>query len=403
MAAVRRRTGSGAVVALVIFIVVAFIAIGLSLWLYQQLSITRNAVAENQVQFQDRVHAVYRENSWAMPETEADENRFRYHEGAYDKVAIKLREAADYEDLKIVLGWEHPSSVQAALDASVVQRELDNTYSTMEGLLKHYENTYVTLTERVEELEGTVESQAKTINEKSEELARIQNEWGEKYNAAVKEHGGAQGDLRQRYLDLEKKYNGIDAALEKFKGDYDTDKAAWKEEFERLELESTNWQRQYEELLVEAQTPKKGDKGFKAEGKVLEVEPLRELVVLAGGEDEGRKKNAKFVVYTKSLSGDRSVKGEVLVSDVYETTALATILTQDERIIAGDLFVAKAAWDELQAGPKEETAGVAPEQPAEAQEAGGEEAGAEEGGAAEEEEGGFGEEEEEEGTTFDGF
>ena len=41
MVALRRSTGSGIVVALIIFIVLAFVAIGASLWLYQQLSITK--------------------------------------------------------------------------------------------------------------------------------------------------------------------------------------------------------------------------------------------------------------------------------------------------------------------------------------------------------------------------
>jgi len=165
------------VVALVIFIVLTFVGIGAAIWLYQQYSILQRAVAANQQAFEQQAASVFQREGWDLSHEVGAEYGFKYDEQAYAQVAQKLNQAAEYEALLALLGWESTNEVQSALDVSPVQDERpDERYSSIAALLGFYEQQYELLTERVRELDAEVAAKQQLIDDKTAALTRTQNE-----------------------------------------------------------------------------------------------------------------------------------------------------------------------------------------------------------------------------------
>jgi hypothetical protein len=55
-----------------------------------------------------------------------------------------------------------------------------------------------------------------------------------------------------------------------------------------------------------------------------------------------------LVIYRKSPDGKITIKGRATISKVYDTTSMALIASQDERLAEGDLFTTETQWGYLQ-------------------------------------------------------
>ncbi len=342
MATARGRSGSGVAVALVIFIVLTLVGIGAAIWFLQQYSILKKAVAANQKAFQTSVASVFQERDWDITRQVGAEYGFEYDEKAYDDVAGQLKAAIENEKLMPVLGWENLSAVQSALDLSPVQEEAD-AYATMQGLLGFYEGEYKRLTERTSELENAVRHGRELIADKTAKLTEVQERLGRELNEAEAKHTAALADLTKQFDEMKAMYEQARNEVREWQGNYDAAQGKWEAAAAELRKEADGWKELYDKITGGEEIGKK----MVAAGKVLGIAPGYDFVMLEGGEDRGLKKNDKFVVYSEFAAGVQTRKGEVHVSNVYRTTALATVFNQKEQILDADLFVSVATWEKF--------------------------------------------------------
>jgi len=332
------------VVALVIFIVLTFVGIGAAIWLYQQYSILQRAVAANQQAFEQQAASVFQREGWDLSHEVGAEYGFKYDEQAYAQVAQKLNQAAEYEALLALLGWESTNEVQSALDVSPVQDERpDERYSSIAALLGFYEQQYELLTERVRELDAEVAAKQQLIDDKTAALTRTQNELRAEINELDAAYKAALAEHRKQFNDMQDMYEQARALVRECRDNYDRAREQWEASAADLRKEAEAWRNEY----LRVTRGEAAGETMTAAGKVLDVEPIHEFAILEGGNDVGREVNQRFVVYSELVSGLRTRKAEVRITEVRNTTSLGVLFNQKEQVLEGDSFVSKEVWDQF--------------------------------------------------------
>ena len=344
MAAARRSSGSGIVVALVIFIVLAFIGIGAGIYLFQQYAILKQAVMANQRSFEGNVGSVFKRQLWDLTREIGAEYGFEYDEKAHQDVAGKLALAADQEAMVPLVGWKNSGEVRSALQLSPVQTEQPEAYSTVAGLLSFYEQEYKALTDRARNLQQQVANQQQIIDDKAAELAKVQNGLEQQINQATTDYKNALAQHRKDFNDMKQMYEQARGEVKQGREDYDKAQQRWETILAEVRKEADGWKELYQKVVGGGKIE---EARLTAAGKVLEVEPIHEFAVLEGGEDTGRTTNQKFTVYSEAPGGVRTRKGEVHISKVEKTTSLATIFNQKQQILRGDMFVSNEVWEKF--------------------------------------------------------
>lgn len=341
MAAAKRSSGKGTVIALVVFIVLAFAGIGVSIWLYQQNTIIRQAAATNQGYFRREVGALFDEQNWTLDERVDSPYGFRYGEDAYRQVEQRLQDAAMLEKMRPELGWDTYEPLHEAVVNSPAQQDATHKYDDLRGLFGHYEERYQSLNDRVAKLSRDLQTTKNQLDDKTKAMDAMQKRLEKEKNQAIAEHKEAIGNLREQYNEMQQMYQETRRKLQDWQKKFDQAQKDWEQKLNKAQSEVGQWKQAYRQAT---RGPEK-IKELKADGEVLSVEPRRELVVLAGGEDTGRKRNQTFVVYTRTPAGARKKKGTVVSNNVYETTTLATVRLQHAQLLEGDLFVPREVWN----------------------------------------------------------
>ncbi len=350
MAAVRRSSGSGVVVALVIFVVLAFVGIGSALFFYQQFRMHKEAIDTDQLVFSDIVGREFAANGWHLSEQSPTELGVKYTQESYTDVKAKLAVAAEYEKEALpFLGWESLEGMRSALAESPVQKKAEEegeaTFHMLRPLLKSYEDSYIQfladiagLETRNDDLAQRLDEAKKSLAETEQRLQRQLTDATEKFERDLSEQRTVNNDLQTRHD--RQRQEAVD-----WRAKYQQEVNERKRDVVQLQDQLAALQKRYAELV---RGPGEADK-LVPEGKVIEVRSDYRFVLIQGGKDRGMSQSDRLVVYTLTPDGRGRKKGEILVGAVYEHTSLATIVGEErgEYVLEGDSFVSLQRWDWL--------------------------------------------------------
>jgi len=343
MAAVRRGSESGMVVALVVLVVLAVVGIGGAVWSYRLLMIERNNVRTNQAAFADSIGKQFKDNAWALPTQSPPQLGVSYTDQSYTAVAQKLAEAGEYEKaVKPMLGWESVDGMKAAMAESPAQKEGTGTYATMRALLGYYENAYGQLSTEVGDLRTRNAALTADLDAARKDFVSRVEALNKKVNDDIENINAALTKAQQDYKDMSDREAKGRQDVAGWTQKYQQEAQARHDDVASLQDEAAKWRKQYEDLIA----PPEGREQLVAHGKVMGVWPNYEFVMIEGGGKEGVKQNDVQIVYNILPDGAVQVKGVILVGKVNEHTALATITKEDHYIVEGDLFVSQARWDQ---------------------------------------------------------
>ena len=265
----------------------------------------------------------------------------------------KLEDAATYEEVTPVTGWEIAENAKSALDGSPLQADLQPRSNTLRELLERYESEYTRLIEREtalsaenRDLTGKLFAQKEDF---TRELDRITNE----FTLATQRGADAVAEAAVRHDQLRREI--AENRDEKLQAQEELDglRRAWGAERGRLDKEVAYWRARYFDWIGHAE-----EAGLKPDGELLAVDRGYEIVTLAGGEDAGRQPNTKYVVYSVSPAGGISIRGRVVINRVLPLTSIAAILGKVAPMMTGDQFVAEPVWDRFHAPPPHEATPV---------------------------------------------
>ncbi|KPK62066.1 MAG: hypothetical protein AMK73_06840 [Planctomycetes bacterium SM23_32] len=349
MAAAKRSSGSGIVVALVIFALLAVVGLGFAIWFYQQLSLARAAIVADQAAFKNSVAAEFAANGWKLTTQTPSDLGVSYAAESYSDVTQKLKEAAEYEKVTLpLLGWESLEGIQTAMAESPLQRQAEQagepTYSALRPLLTQYEQSYERLSDEVADLRQRNDRLAADLD--AANITRVQNE--QKLRAdltkAQNEFRDGLNKLNADYRDMEARHERQRQEAADWQRKHQQEVQARRRDVADLKAEAENWREKYEKAVA-GPGPREV---LTAEGEVIEVWPDYDFVMIQGGSDRDRKANETYVVYTVTPDGQSKEKGRILVGQVHDHTSLATIAQEDGYIVEGDLFVSVERWDQFQ-------------------------------------------------------
>ena len=348
MAAVRRSSDSGVIVALVIFLILAVVCLAGAIWSYQQFSQAQAAIADGQGKFSATVEQAFKDSGWALSTT----NRafgVRYGQEAYEEVAQKVRLAAEYENAaKGVLGWDSVEGMQASLADAAIQKQAaaegTAAYSTISALLSGYDDAYQNLTRRVAELSRERDALSTQLQDANAKSVAEQRRLGSNYTAKISEFQQTLDGLRAANQDLEKRVAQHRQEAVAWQQKYQDEVDARRTGETELQAQAAAWRQKYEDAVA---PPGKG-KRLKPDGEVLEVNSQYAFAVIEGGEDRGYSQDEKFVVFKTLPDGQNVRKGTVLIGQVKSHTSVVTVL--DERggyIVVGDSVVSLERWKQF--------------------------------------------------------
>jgi len=346
MAAVRRSSGSGVIVALVVFVVLTFVGIGCAIWFLQQFKMARQAIATNQSAFEEVVGSVFVDKGWQLTKTTPTEQGFTFNQESYSDVAAKLAEAAEYEqEVLPLLGWQSLDGIKSAMAESPAQTAAEErgepTYHELRLLLSYYEESYTRLNREVADLRSRNDDLSKRLEETKESLVQTEQRLQGRLSEATQKFESDLNQLRSDYNDLVTRHNRQREEATDWRGKYQEEVNARKTQVTSLQDRIATLQKRVEDLLAGPE----GLDRLRAQGQVIEVRSDYDFVLIEGGRDRGIEENDRFIVYSVMPDGRGRKKGELLVGQVYEHTALATIAREDEYIVVGDPFVSLQRWD----------------------------------------------------------
>lgn len=338
MANSTRGSGTTMIVTLVIFIVLAIVGIGTSIWLFQQVSISKQATLANQNAFETQIVSLFDEQDWDITHQNRSEYGIKYNEDSYKDVAEKLQKAADLETMSEDLGWEQPGEGKRALE----QNQPPNTkLSTVKALLEHYSKELPALNRKIDELNSELEHSQNLLADRRRELSELQKKLTEEKEDILKTHTDSLAKLNSQYDEMQKLYQEARAELKDCQDRLDEARKQWEQEKTQLKAEAANWHKLY-------QQEKYGqveDVELQPEGKILSVDLEYDFVIVEGGKDMDRKPDTMLVIYRESPDGKITTKGRATISKVYDTTSMALIASQEERLAENDLFVTEIQWE----------------------------------------------------------
>lgn len=338
MANSSRGSGTTMIVALAILIVLTIVGIGTSIWFFQQMSISKRATLTNQNAFETQIVSFFDEHEWDITHQTRSEYGIKYNEDSYKDVAEKLQKAADLETMSEGLGWKQPGEVERALQ----QNQPPNTnLSTVKALLEYYSRELPKLNSEVEDLNNKLKHSQDLLADRRRELSELQKKFTEEKEDILKRHTESLAKLNSQYEEMVKLYQEARAELKSCQDRLDEARKQWEQERAQLKAEAANWRKLYEEEKY----GQVKDVELRPEGKILSVDLEYNFVVVEGGKDMDRRPNTMLVIYRKSPDGKITIKGRATISKVYDTTSMALIASQDERLAEGDLFTTETQWD----------------------------------------------------------
>lgn len=336
------------IIALVIFIVLALAGIGTSIWLYQQKAILQRAIVANQNTFKNEIGSVFKKEDWDLTKRVDAAFGITYGRQAFGDIKSKLSDAALLEEVRPLIGWDSPNSIEDRLSNSPAQQDQAEKYKTIRGLLGFYEEEYQRLNQRAEELSVQLETTQEKLASKSKSMNEMQNRLMQDKTEAIQKFRKKAADLRKRYKGMQGQYDNAQSTIKQWKNKFDKAQSRWNTKFQKLKKKARDWKKLYKQATAEDKVVKE----LRPAGSVLDVEPRYEFVVIEGGQKAGRQKGQDIVLYTRSPDGVRSVKGTAVINNVYDTTSLATITTQSAEVMQGDFFVPQTTWEQHQEGQK---------------------------------------------------
>ncbi|MGD2175734.1 MAG: hypothetical protein PVJ27_10060 [Candidatus Brocadiaceae bacterium] len=351
MAAVRRTSESGIVVALVVFVILAFAGVGCGIWFYQQLSLAKQTIAATQDSFESTVHAVFRENNWELPTQEPPELGVVYAAESFERTAAKVREAAEFENVVMpTLGWESVAGMQQALQSSTAQKELEAqgeaTFNQFSGLLEFYERRYDSLNSTVAELRSKNGDLTERLESTKADLVKTQEEMGEKLNQATENFKSELGTLRSDYNELLAQYEEQQKTAMEWQQKYQDELNQRRQQVSELKDQVETWETRY---WNEVRGPAE-EELLQPLGKVISVDTENDFVYIEGGADLGFREKEVYVVFGRTPGGEDRRKGVITISEVRDSVSRASVTQEEEFIVEGDYFVSFELWDRFHGG-----------------------------------------------------
>jgi archaellum component FlaC len=334
---------------LAVFVVLFFIALGAAIWSFKEHHTVKSALVTDQTAFADTIAKQFTANGWNLPTQAPSEFGVVYVQESYNAAALKLAEAAEYEKVvRPMLGWDSADGIKAAMADSPVQKEAvakgEPPYAEMRTLLASYEKSHQTLTNQAADLtkeRASLTSQLdETRNElraKGEELNKVKAEMDQTINNKLTE-------LNASFKDLTAKLDQKNTEAVSLQQKYQQETEGRQKDVAGLKAEVTKWRKMYEDAVA---GPGEREQ-LGAAGKVISVQPRHGFVTIEGGKDRGVKENDVYVVYDIAPGGKPEMKGTIVVGQVNEHTSLASISEEKKYIVAGDLFVPQARWEQFQ-------------------------------------------------------
>lgn len=346
MAAVRRSRGSGTLIALVVFVLLTFISIGAAVYYAMKASTAVSQLKENQQAFEEAVVSYYRDQGWEVP-TAQDPGVYdvRYDSSTYGAVATRLQDAATFQQMASVTGWESPDAVQDLLQNSPLAQDREASFETISGLLQAYGQSYEDLNSRVAQLNQQIKSLKSQLDKKDQALNEALAQKRQQLNKASDTYQQKMKERRQKYQALLEAYQKQRDQTEKWRQQYKQTVQQNKKQVSQLEKDLEDWRQMYRRLRM------KGEKEqLRPGGKVLAVKPDYGFLVVAGGRKQGRKRDQKLVVYQETLAGQRERKATVVVTNVYDHTASASVISRQGNVELeeGDLVATLSSWEEFE-------------------------------------------------------
>jgi hypothetical protein len=347
MAAARRSSDSGLIVALVIFVILWVACLGGAIWFWQQFEKVKTGSDRVQADFDGKVADFFAAQGWELDDQSPDEWGIRYVGESFDDVVLRLEDAAEHEELMdSVLGWQSVETARQALaedDLQAVAAESgDGEFRTIMDLLEGYGSEYKSLTDDVQRLQASNDSlvaERDSIRTRSQEdLADLQAE----NTKIVADYGKRAGDLEATNANLNNRVTELTAEVQNWRRRHQQEVDARRRDATDLKAEVDKWREMYEEAVAGP-----GEREvLVADGEVLEVNGQFDFVVIEGGENEEVKANDVFVVYSVLPDGSHRKKGVLLVGEVMPVTSVATIASQEEDsyIVKGDNVVSQDRW-----------------------------------------------------------
>ena len=351
--ALRRKRRKPSVVPLVIFILLFLISTGVAVWLYHQLALVKKAIQENQYAFGGTVATFFANKNWPLPQkSEPGELGVRYDRDTYRVVTERVERAAKYDEVLELLQWKTIGGIQAVLEDSPVQiergQEGEPAYSSIAGLLFFYEDNYTKMNDLVAEQKTEIENLRKQLDAKSKQVVDTERSLRESLNKANREYAEDMRSQQQKYNQLLATYEKQKSEAEQWHQKYTRATQEHKVGARKLEQERTRWREMYEATQRGKPPEEAPEPGFRPVGKVLTVQPTLQAAIVETGDDTGRARNDRLVVYRVDPEGKRHLKGILNVTKVFDHTSLASVIREDERIQDGDLFAMEAVWVEFE-------------------------------------------------------
>ena len=347
MVAIRRSRSSGTVIALVIFVILTFLSAGAAIWYAMSEESATQRLKENQTAFNDSVGQKFRDQGWNLPKAqEPGILDVQYDSTSYGAVATKLEEAATFEKMGNVTGWKSPSAVQDLLKQSPLAQDRETTYDSASGLLNAYENEYQGLKQQVATLNQKVASLQQQLQTKEQTLNDVQSELRDKLNTVTQEYQQKMKKRNQEFQALSDAHEAQRQETQKWRQQYEQAVDKREQRVAELQKDVKEWQNMYTRLR-----DKRTEEKLQPTGEVLAVKDSYDFIVVGGGEDIGRKRDQRLVIYSESVTGERTRKGSAVVTDVYDHTASASILMrelEEAEISQGDFVVTEASWEKFQ-------------------------------------------------------
>ncbi len=338
----RANSGSGLVITLIVFILLAITGIGLAIHFHQQLQIAEEAVRHNQATFRDYVGEVFDDAGWNLRRATRASYGIVYEQEAYSAVAEKLRNAHEYEKMAEHLPWKAAEHVQRALSDYMPSGE---NFNTADGLLDYYSEQYRKLRETlenvnfenrrfVEELKEKDEALKELLAEKNQEIERFEREYAEKIQEINRQFADLEGKWKESreenwasFFELEDKISSLEENI-----------AEANEAKRELAAEAER----YKAKLVQDEP-----EVFEPEGNILAVENNR--VMISGGEHSEHRRNQQITIFRESPTGQPVFVGDAIISRVFETTSMANVIEREMPVMEGHLFVKSTAWEDKDA------------------------------------------------------
>jgi hypothetical protein len=352
MAAVRRRSGSGLVVALVFFVVLAFVGIGGSIWFYQQASLAQNAIKANEQYFSDTIEKVASGTEWKITKGDRTQLGVTVNNETFADVAAVLEVAKDFEEL-----WSPLLAGSAVPTLVAFENAIDNASVTIPagqdniiGLLDVFQRAYVAARDQaasdkraLADLQVKYDGLDKTLVAARSKFLRERNALEAKHEEDLTELKKGNAKLQASFNTERAKRSGQQKAKDELQAKHNQELKKKERRISDLEMEIG--------ILTEIKEQKIKEE-FVQDGRV--VQSTRHYTAVSGGKDVGMQPNTVLVVY--SMDGLKPVKQRMLrVTRVHELISQVHAVPDEGEepadmeakapLLGGEPYVTLSKWE----------------------------------------------------------